>query len=81
MSPVRKPVKRQEEKSMIEQQIFYGGMPTSKVKAPKIKLVDKKPALPKTKKFTLNAFLDKYLNENKPPKTNYEKLLEDKYRE
>jgi hypothetical protein len=53
--------------------MFFGGLPINSVKnIPIIKIVEKYPNLPKTKRFTLNAFLDKYLNELKPPKTNYD---------
>lgn len=53
----------------------------SKAKAPKIKIVDKKPPLPKTKRFTVNAFLDKYLNEDKPVIFKALEYLEEKSKE
>lgn len=48
------------------------------MKAPKIKTLIKQPKIPKPKRFTINAFLDKYINELKPPKTSYDKYLEGK---
>jgi hypothetical protein len=52
--------------------MFFGGLPIGTLKVPIIKQIDKYPNLPKPKRFTLNAFLDKYLNELKPPKTSYD---------
>lgn len=60
--------------------MYFGGMPFGNIKAPTLKIVDKeKPR--KVKQFDINVFLDKYLNEMKPPKTSYQEFLEMKNKE
>jgi hypothetical protein len=63
-----------------EEQMYFGGMPKYKIKAPIIKVVEKGfPALKmKKKKFDINSFLDKYIEELNPPKIPYYKMMEEK---
>lgn len=61
--------------------MYFGGLPFSTKKVPIIKTIEKYPKVNKVKRFTLNAFLDMYLNENQPPKTSYEKFIEEKKKE
>jgi hypothetical protein len=58
--------------------VYYGGMPSKKIKAPIIKEKFKTQQKPKVKKFSINQFLDKYLNELKPKPKPYDSFIQRK---
>ncbi|CDW85435.1 gamma-tubulin complex component 5 [Stylonychia lemnae] len=78
-------IKRIDKKQIEDSQIFFGGMPLNKIKAPIIKTIPKKTQVKKPwqrpKKFNINAFLDKYLSEFQPPENPYYQKLKQKERE